>query len=499
VTARTAGLLLHVTSLPGRLGIGDMGPAAERFLAWAESAGLRLWQVLPLGPSGHHGSPYGGLSSFAGNPLFISPERLVEDDLLPAPELEQAPALPPDRVDFDAVESWKARLLRGAWDRFRSGAAPRLRPALEEFRFAPPQTDWLPDWALYAALRDHFQEPWYAWPPEFARRSPEALAEARRRLADEVGFHEFVQLLFELQWSRLRSEAAHRGISILGDVPIYVAHDSADIWANRELFALDDEGRPLEVAGVPPDYFSPTGQLWGYPLYRWDRAAGSGYRWWIARVRASLARADAVRIDHFRAFAAYWSVPAGEETALNGRWVKGPGVALFAAVRKALGDVDIVAEDLGDITPDVRELLAGLGIPGMKVLQFAFSEDDSGYLPHNHVPRCVVYTGTHDNDTARGWFGGASDQERRRALEYLGATGQEIEWDLIRAAYESVAERAVIPAQDVFGLGSEARMNTPALAAGNWTWRARDGEFTAERAQRLRRLAEMTGRLRKKL
>jgi 4-alpha-glucanotransferase len=413
VSSRAAGLLLHVSSLPGRFGIGDLGPAAESFLAWAEMAGLRLWQVLPLGPSGHHGSPYGGLSSFAGNPLLISPERLAEEGLLPSSSLDPAPASG-ERVDFGAVESWKSRYLREAWNRFRSRDAPALRQALEEFRAAPGQASWLADWALYGALRDHFQAPWYEWPSELSRRRPEALADARRRLADEVGFHEFVQFLFDRQWARVRGEAAHRGIAILGDVPIYLAHDSADIWAHPELFELDEEGRPERVAGVPPDYFSPTGQLWGYPLYRWDRIAGSGYAWWIDRIRASFARADAVRIDHFRGFAGYWSVPASEETALRGRWVKGPGAELFRAIRETLGDLDIVAEDLGDITPDVRELLAELGIPGMKVLQFAFSEDDSPYLPHNHVRRCVVYTGTHDNDTARGWFAGASLDQRRR-------------------------------------------------------------------------------------
>ena len=498
MTRRAAGLLLHTTSLPGPFGIGDFGPSAERFLAWAEMAGARIWQVLPLGPSGHHGSPYGGVSSFAGNPLLVSPERLVEDGLLPLSALEDLPAFPSGRVEFAAVERWKAGLLRRAWTRVEAGHAPSLRSALDAFR-AGPSGAWLPDWSLFAALREKLAAPWYRWPADLRDRRPETLDAARRELSSEVAFQEFVQFLFDTQWSRIRRSAAERGIAILGDVPIYLAHDSADIWAHREIFALDAEGRPEEVAGVPPDYFSPTGQLWGYPLYRWDLLAESGYAWWIDRVRASFARADIVRIDHFRGFSAYWAVPASEETAKRGHWVAGPGAALFAALERALGPLDIVAEDLGDITPDVRELLSRLAFPGMKVLQFAFSEDDSPYLPHNHVANAVVYTGTHDNDTARGWFETAPAGDRRRALDYLGASGERIEWDLIRAACASVADRAIVPVQDVFGLGSEARMNTPGVAANNWTWRAEEADFTDERAAHLRRLVELTGRTRKNL
>jgi 4-alpha-glucanotransferase len=477
MTERAAGILLHPTSLPGRYGIGDLGPMAERFLEWLASAGQTIWQVLPLGPTGHGASPYGSLSAFAGNPLLISPEKLVEDGLVPGSALAEAPDFPADRVDWDRVREWKERFFRAAWER-ASGSA-RVREALEAFRSAPEQKTWLADWARFAARR---------------AAGPDAAPE---KVAEEVLYQEFLQLTFFRQWDRLRWEARRRGISLFGDVPIYVSAGSVDIETHRELFALDESGRAVDVAGVPPDFFSETGQLWGYPLYRWDRMAEDGYRWWIERLRAAFRMTDIVRLDHFRAFAAYWAVPAKEKTAVNGRWMPGPRRKLFDAVRRELGNVPLVAEDLGTITPDVRRLLAKLGIPGMKVLQFAFYEADSPYLPHRHVPNAVVYTGTHDNDTTRGWWATLDPEARRRVSAYLGSDGTEIEWDLVRAAYASVADRAIVPLQDVFGLGSEARMNTPAEAEGNWSWRAREEDFRNDRNGRLRELAELTGRRKK--
>ena len=492
---RRAGLLLHPTSLPGGFGIGDLGSGAHRFLAWAEEAGATLWQFLPLVPAGAGGSPYGGRSAFAGEPLLVSPELLVEDGLLAEEELAAAPAPPPDRLDAAAVrrkEGW----LRDAFERFEAAAPAALRRDLDEFRSAPAQASWLDDWTLFAALSERFAPAgWFHWPPALAHREAEALAKAAGELAREREFHAFVQFLFRRQWARLRAEARRRGIGLVGDVPIYVSLHSADVWAHRELFALDASGRPEAVAGVPPDYFSETGQRWGYPLYRWDRLRESGYGWWIDRLRRALEQADLVRVDHFRGFASYWEVPAAAATAAEGRWAPGPGRELFDALGNALGGLPLVAEDLGTITDDVRELLAETGIPGMRVLQFAFSEDDSPHAPHRHVANAVVYPGTHDNDTARGWFASLAAEEKRRALDYLGGDGSDIAWDLIRAAMESVAGSAIVPVQDVFGLGGEARMNLPGEGAGNWLWRARSEDFTAERAKRFRRLVELTGRL----
>ena len=496
VTTRAAGLLLHPTSLPGRFAGGDAGPEAERFLEWASRAGATLWQFLPLVPTGPGGSPYGGLSAFAGSAALISPVRLVEDGFLTGADLDDA-SLPQDRFDPAAALEIRRRLLRRAWDRSQTapGSARPWREDLEAFRADRDASGWLPDWALFAALSERFRDAgWVHWPHALAAREPEALEAARRDLAAEIDFQVFVQFVFFRQWRRLRERARALGVALVGDVPIYVSHHSADVWARRDLFALNDSGMPEAVAGVPPDYFSATGQRWGYPLYRWDRMREDGYAWWIARFRAALALCDLVRVDHFRGFASYWEVPASEPTAVAGRWVEGPGFELFAALSDALGGLPLVAEDLGTITPDVDELLDRTAIPGMRVLQFAFSEDDSPHAPHRHVENSVAYTGTHDNDTARGWFAALSAPDRRRALEYLGGDGREIEWDLIRAALESVARRAVVPVQDVFGLGSEGRLNTPGEGAGNWIWRAKREDFTEERAGRFRRLVDLTGR-----
>jgi 4-alpha-glucanotransferase len=493
MTARQAGLLLHPSSLPGRFGIGDLGPEAERFLDWAGAAGQTLWQVLPLGPPGPHQSPYDGISAFAGHRLLISPERLVEGELLPAAALDAPPRGAGHAVDFGAVAAWKNRLLLQSWERFRS--SPAAAEALERFAAQPAQRLWLEDWCLFSALRKRFGgAPWPLWDRSLAMRSPEALAAARKELADEIAFERYVQFLFFSQWDRLHEGARRRGFSILGDVPIYVALDSADVWSHRELFWLDDEGRPSLVAGVPPDYFSETGQLWGNPLYRWDRLEADGFAWWIDRLRATLQTVDVVRLDHFRGFSAYWAVPASSKTAVDGAWIPGPGERFLSAIREALGSAPIVAEDLGLITPEVLELRDRYGLPGMKVLQFAFGEVDSPDLPHRHVPNAVVYTGTHDNDTTRGWSITLSEPERNRLFDYLGPDSEPVEWKLIRAAYASVADRAIVPIQDVLSLGSDARMNTPGRSTGNWAWRLRTEELRPELAEKLRRLAVLTGR-----
>lgn len=492
---RAAGILLHPTSLPGRFGIGDLGPGADRFLDWAAEAGQTLWQVLPIGPAGAGGSPYTCASAFAGNPLLISPEVLVAEGWLPEAALESAPGWREDRVDFDSVSPWKERLLRQSWEHFRATASEADQEAFEAFLRATDQSGWLDDWTLYAALkRDFGGRPWTDWEGDLAARDPDALRLAVLACEGETRYQAYLQFLFFRQWDRLRRRARERGIQVLGDTPIYVAMDSADVWAHPDLFALDAHRRPVDVAGVPPDYFSETGQLWGNPLYDWKRMEEDGFAWWIARIRASLKTCDLLRIDHFRAFAAYWAVPAGDTSALHGRWVPGPGRKLFDAARAALSGLPILAEDLGDISPEVKDLLAELEIPGMKVLQFGFYGSDSEYLPHRHPRRSVVYTGTHDNDTARGWYARLTAEERERVSDYLGSDGREIEWALIRAAYASVAERAVVPLQDVLGLGSEARMNTPSEPGDNWRWRAPADAFRPELAARLRRLAELSGR-----
>jgi 4-alpha-glucanotransferase len=492
---RAAGILLHPTSFPSRHGIGDLGPASDAFLDWAASAGLRLWQVLPLVPPGAHDSPYAGLSAFAGNPLLVSPEWLLEEGLLPAAALESAPDFAEDRVDFAAVRPFRERILRVSFDYARSVGAS-VTDAVRRFEESPVQTAWLPDWALFAALREaNGGATWTAWEPALAAREGKALEDARAEHADAIAFHVYVQFLFFRQWERVKRAANARGISVLGDLPIYVALDSADVWSQRRLFAMDASGRPEAVAGVPPDAFSADGQLWGHPVYRWDVLAEESFDWWIERVRANLRLADLVRVDHFRGFAAYWEVPAGAASAREGRWVPGPGLMLFLAIRHALGDVPIIAEDLGEITDDVRNLLATLGLPGMKVLQFAFGEMDSEHLPHHHVPNAVVYSGTHDNDTTAGWYAALPGWAQERFRDYFGVDGRDPAGVLVRAAFASVADRAVVPLQDVLALGSEARMNVPGRAHDNWTWRAPKDAFRPEVASRLRHLAELTGRV----
>ena len=468
---RVSGVLAHPTSFPGPHGIGDLGEAAYRFVDWLAIGGQRLWQLMPLGPTGYGDSPYAAPSAFAGNPLLISLDRFVAEGLLEPGDLQGLPELHQWEVEYGPVIDLKFPLLRRAFDRFRVGAAADQRSEFDGFR--REQAGWLDDFALFQALKDeHGGQPWTTWTEPIRLRRPEAIGEAGQRLAGEIRFHQFVQFQFYRQWTDLRRYANERDVRIVGDVPIFVAHDSADVWANRHLFKLDGEGRPRVVAGVPPDYFSATGQLWGNPVYDWDVAAADGYAWWIARMRAVLSQVDIVRIDHFRGFAAAWVVPAEADTAAGGHWERGPGRAFFDALRAAVGGMPIIVEDLGLITADVIALRDELGLPGMNVLQFAFGDDpDNAYLPHNHVRRSVVYTATHDNQTTIGWFQALPERERQFVQRYVGEDGSDIAWDLIRLALASVADTAILALQDVMRLGDEARMNTPGRPSGNWSWR----------------------------
>ncbi len=491
---RASGILVHPTSLPGRYGIGDLGPGALRMLDFLTASGQKLWQTLPLGPTGYGNSPYAMLSAFAGNPLLISPDRLLEEGLLTPDDLDSCPAFPVERVDYSRVLPWKMALLRRSFERFRSRARPALREEFASFRAA--QRGWLDDFALYAALKaGHGDVAWVQWDTPLATRDPDALSAARLRLADDVAFHAYTQFIFFRQWAALREAARERSISIIGDLAIFVAHDSADVWAHPELFQLEADGSPTVVAGVPPDYFSPTGQRWGNPLYRWDVLAETGYAWWIERVRRALELEDFIRLDHFRGFRGYWEVPASAETAVNGRWVPGPGDAFFSAIREALGDVPFIAEDLGVITAGVRALRKSLRFPGMKVLQFAFGGSArNAHLPHNYTRDLVVYTGTHDNDTTRGWFASREAPERAHVLAYLDCGPGEVVWEMIRAALASVATLAIVPLQDVLDLGSEARMNYPSRADNNWEWRCAEEQLTRDISERMARLSALYGR-----
>ncbi|HEY7033437.1 MAG TPA: 4-alpha-glucanotransferase [Thermomicrobiales bacterium] len=468
---RASGVLAHPTSFPGPHGIGDIGEAAFRFVDWLAVAGQRVWQVMPLGPTGYGDSPYASPSAFAGNPLLISLAWLAGEGLVDDSDLRIPDDFTDHEVQFGAVIPFKIGALRTAFDRFRRGAAGSQRQGFEAFR--QEEAHWLDDFALYMALKDQFRgRPWFEWESPIRLREPEAVASWRDRLKDDVRFHQFVQFQFRRQWTELKRYANERDIRIIGDIPIFVAHDSADVWANRDLFRLDANGRLTVASGVPPDLFTDDGQLWGNPMFDWPRLAATGFRWWTDRVRAVLAMVDVIRIDHFRGFAAAWTVPAGAPSAASGRWERGPGREVFDAITNALGDVPIVVEDLGLITTDVKELRTDLGLPGMKVLQFAFDDDpENDYLPHNYEQNCVVYTGTHDNQTTIGWFQGLDGRTRRQVQTYLGRDGSDIAWDFIRMALASVADLAVSSLQDILRLGDEARMNTPGRPMGNWGWR----------------------------
>jgi len=491
---RSAGILLHPTSLPGPYGIGDLGPEAYRWVDFLAASQTALWQVLPLGPTGYGDSPYQCFSAFAGNPYLISPQLLVQDGLLHHNDLVNLPPFPAERVDYGMVIPWKLRVLSQAWRRFLTNSTPRLRRAFEAFR--EEHAVWLEEYALFMALKEaHGGAPWPTWEAALRRREPDALEAARRSLGNSVERQAFYQFLFFRQWDSLKGYAHQSGVRLIGDAPIFVAHDSAEVWARPDLFSLDEYGNPTVVAGVPPDYFSETGQLWGNPLYRWEAHAAEGYAWWLARLRTALKLVDIIRLDHFRGFAGYWEIPAGETTAVNGRWAPGPGAAFFSAVQQALGDLPLIAEDLGEITPDVVALREQFHLPGMKILVFAFGDDARNpFLPHNYTPNCVVYTGTHDNDTAAGWYQNAPEATRDFARRYLARDGHDIAWDLIRAAWSSVAVFALAPMQDLLSLDNRARMNYPSRASGNWQWRMPAGALNEGLRARLAEHNRLYGR-----
>lgn len=503
---RISGLLLHLTSLPGPYGIGDLGPEAYRFVDFLERADQYVWQVLPLVPLGYGYSPYSSPSTFAGNPLLISPHRLRESGLLTEEDLTDPPSFPEEEIRYERVVPYRHRLLERAYERFEAGQGAIDHAGFEAFRRA--EEHWLPDYALFQTLKQaHEGAPWTKWPPALRRRDPDALTRARERRADTVRMRAFWQYLFHRHWQSLRAYCHERGVRIFGDVPIYVAHDSADVWARQDLFHLDEEGRAEAVAGVPPDYFSETGQRWGNPLYRWDRMAETDYAWWIRRFGRTLDMVDVVRVDHFRGFESYWEIPAEAETAVEGRWVEGPGARLFETLRAELGGLPVVAEDLGLITPEVTELMEEIGLPGMAVVQFGFADGPgSTHMPHHFPPEKVAYTGTHDNETIAGWWSSLSDHEhaddgpgtRAYVRRYLDLSEQEerhLHRRMIRLVMSSSARWSIFPVQDVLGLGSGARMNTPGNEGGNWRWRLRVGELEPGHADRLSAWTELFDRL----
>ncbi len=501
---RASGIVLHISSLPGPHGIGDLGDEAHRFVDWLASAGQRIWQVLPVNPVGPGNSPYQSPSVFAGSGLMVALQPLVARGWLPAAALADVPSFDTARVDWAAVIPWRWARLQEAAAGFFASASADDQGAFEAWCEA--EVAWLQDWALFAALKDaHGGQPWWAWGAfdgALARREPAALAAARASLVEQRRMHAFVQWCFSQQFGDLRAHARRRGVRLMGDLPIFVAHDSADVWARPDLYFLDEHHQPTVVAGCPPDGYSPDGQRWGNPLYRWERMAAEGYGWWVARVRRALAQADIFRIDHFRGFAGYWEVPAGCATARGGRWAPGPGAALFEAIEAALGQLPIVAEDLGSITPDVVALREQFGFPGMRIVQEAFSGDGQHpFLPHMHVPACLAYSSTHDSDTAWGWWRSAPAEHRAFAADYLQAGGEggtgpgdDIPMAVVRAASRSVAALALFPLQDVLALDGSHRLNLPGTASGNWGWRFSGPMVAPQVAPTLARLAAVTGR-----
>jgi 4-alpha-glucanotransferase len=507
---RHAGVLLHPTSLPGPHGVGELGPEALRFVDFLAASGQSLWQVLPLGPTGYGDSPYASFSTFAGNPLLLSLDALVEAGDLAAADLAPTPAFDPAKLDYGWVQSWKFPLLEKAAQGFLTRATAPRRAQYEAFCRA--EAGWLDDFALFMAVKEEFQKKADAekvsgkmwsnyWDLDIRLKEPAAVAAWTKKLAGPIEVKKVLQFWFFQQWSAVKSYANAKGIRIIGDIPIFVAADSVDVWANRRFFQLDDHGQPLVVAGVPPDYFSATGQLWGNPLYDWKALQADGFRWWLNRIQATLKTVDIIRVDHFRGFEAYWEVPFGAPNAIGGRWVKAPGMELFRTVQQTLGTLPILAEDLGVITPEVEQLRDAFSFPGMKILQFAFdSGEDTGasgdnhFLPHNYGANCVVYTGSHDNDTMRGWFEAANEADRAYSLEYVDGHLEDVAWGFIRAALASVAKYAVVPAQDILDLPSMARMNTPSTTGTNWAWRLKAGQLDAAVAKKLAALTKLYGR-----
>ncbi len=501
--ARTSGVLLHITSLPSRFGIGDLGPSAYQFVDFLTYTKQSVWQVLPLVPPGYGYSPYAGLSTFAGNVMLISPDRLKDDGLLVEDDWSDLPQFKIDHVDFEPVQAYKFGLLAKAYERFKAGEGTISAADFDAFC---EKESWLDDYAVFMTLKHaHDGVMWTEWDPALAARDPEAMAAARETHAEGIAMQKFWQFLFSRQWDALHAHCKAKGISIFGDLPIYVAHDSADVWANRDLFYLQDDGNPIVVSGVPPDYFSETGQRWGNPIYRWDVMKANGYDWWIRRFAKVLEQVDLVRLDHFRGFEAFWEVPAEEDTAINGRWVDGPGADLFSQLEEALGKLPVIAENLGVITQGVTDLMEQFDFPGMAILQFAFDSDPSNeFLPHNYQQNLVAYTGTHDNDTVVGWWTNTASTQDAAAIERAHAYCRDylhlerepaMHWAFIRALMASVADMVVFPVQDLLGLGAAARMNTPGEGSGNWAWRLQSYQIGDDVAAGLRHLTQTFGRM----
>lgn len=491
-TNRSSGILLHPTSLPGKYGIGSLGKEAFNFVDYLASAGQKLWQVLPMGHTGYGDSPYQCFSIFAGNPILIDLDLLKDDDLLKEEDLVRNINFPDDRVDYGLVINFKHDLFKIAYMRFKS----RIELHEDYYHFVEENNHWLQDYAMFVAIKEKFNgQPWWEWPQELMFRHDDAIDSFSSSSEDIIGFYKFCQYYFFKQWHALKKYANSSGISVVGDIPLYVAYDSADVWGNYKVFQFDENRLPAKVAGVPPDYFSETGQLWGNPLFDWDYMKDNGFKWWIGRVEATLALYDIVRIDHFRGFEAYWAVPFGDETAINGEWVQAPGMELFEAIRKQLGEPSIIAEDLGVITPEVENLRDNFGFPGMKILQFAFHSDEgSGYLPHNYESNFIVYTGTHDNDTLKGWYDALEEPIKEKVLGYADSSEEQVIKKLTRLAWASVAKMAIIPLQDLLELGSEARMNIPGTASGNWQWRFTKDQLTGDKADWLKHISTLYNR-----
>jgi 4-alpha-glucanotransferase len=488
----SSAILLHPTSLPGPYGIGDLGPSAYRWLDWQAGSGARWWQMLPLGPTGYADSPYASFSAFAGNPMLISPDLLVQQGLLNEADVAEHPDFPDHKVDYGAANAWKENLLSRAFE--AAGADPALQADFTAFR--QQERGWLEDYALFMALKDqHDMRPWWQWDEALRNRQQSALKAFSAEHRVRIDRHAFLQFIFFQQWEQLRQRMAELDIRVIGDVPIYVARDSVDLWANPHLFELDEERNPSAVAGVPPDYFSETGQLWGNPLYDWAAHAEEGYAWWFARLRAVLKLVDVVRLDHFRGFYDYWAVPAGAEDAVNGEWRQGPADRFFKALREEFGELPLIAEDLGEINPEVFKLRDRFNLPGMKILQFAFDGGiENDFLPHNYPENCVAYSGTHDNDTSVGWYAKAAPQERAFCNEYLHTNGEHIAWRFIETLWASRADLVAAPMQDFLELGSHARMNIPSTIGGNWAWRLRAEDLSDELAHQIAILNEQNTR-----
>lgn len=493
---RASGILLHPTSLPSAFGIGDLGKEAYGFIDFLVESGQQVWQILPIGPTGYGNSPYLSYSALAGNPLLINLEWLESEGLLSAADLADLPEFNRDRVDYDRVITHKFPLLKKASQNFSTLATPERKETFETF--CKEQAYWLDDYALFMAIKeDHNGESWYQWDEKLAKRDPNALAACQKKLEKEVFFHKYLQAEFFRQWSTLKKYANDNGIKIFGDIPIYVAHDSVDVWANPEIFRLDEETGEAELmAGVPPDYFSETGQLWGNPVYNWEILEKTNFKWWVRRIEGMLNYVDLMRIDHFRGFEAYWAVPGGETVATNGEWLTAPGEEFFTILKEDLGELPIVAEDLGVITPEVEALRDRFEFPGMKLLHFAFdSGPGNGFLPYNYPHNCVVYAGTHDNNTTVGWFEARSPEEKQRVWDYLGGEPTEgIHWAMMRLVLASVGKLAILTLPDLLALGEEGRMNLPGRAEGNWDWRYTPQQLAPEIRDRLAQLTQLYGR-----